>query len=760
MVVFIVFLTSLWIGPTYRDLSPEVTTPQLSVPYFSEIPTLDDFSGMTASPRVSGHMVTATGFSQRHPHDGRNASQRTEVYLSHDEKNLYAVFLAFDQEPHKVRHSLAPRESIGDDDTVSLVIDTFNDQRRAYTFTCNPRGVQRDSIFTEGSGEDSSFNTVWRSEGRLTEGGFIVRMVVPFKSLRFPPEREQVWGVMFSRSIIRLSEDSHWPRYLRAIQGKLNQAGRLRIDTKITSGKNHQFIPFVTARSFELLENDPQEGPRFISDDNDAKIGLDAKFVFKESMVLDLTANPDFSQVESDQPQIVTNNRFETFFPERRPFFIENSDIFKLPIRLVFTRRIIEPEGGIRLTGKSGPYAIGALIANDKAPGQIHPNHIDYGHDANYGIARLTRDVFSQSRIGMLYTHRELNGRRNDVASVDGRFTLNANWTAQVQAVHSRNDELDADEGAIMELEDEAYYALFVRDGRNVTTFIRYVDVGEDFRAPTGFLGRVYRPDNRNVHTFTTLRSRPENGKLDAWGLNLSTENFWDQDGTPQEENFSPNLVWQFEGQTTAFLYGSIARETLRPVDFPALTERTKLEFWHAGASITTSIFKKFSLDTYYEQGETPNFVRHREFAPNLGTYEDFNLSFIWRPITRFRLDQDLLYFKLDNKDNDAFVFSNLIYRTKLNWQFNRHLSARLIAQYESLRVNEQETRIPRGRDLNGDLLLTYLVNPWTAFYLGYNSNYINVLLEHGADRNQLLLTEDLHNDSHQVFMKFSYLWR
>src|SRR5947207_11266602 len=136
----------------------------------------------------------------------------------------------------------------------------------------------------------------------------------------------------------------------------------------ISPGRNMQFIPYGVLRSFRALDTRDPAVPRFDHRDAEFHGGIDSKFVLHDNLVLDVTANPDFSQVESDEPQITVNQRFEVFFPERRPFFLENSDYFKTPIDLFFTRRIGDPQFGARLTGKVGPYSLGILATDDRGP--------------------------------------------------------------------------------------------------------------------------------------------------------------------------------------------------------------------------------------------------------------------------------------------------------------------------------------------------------------------------------------------------------
>ena len=179
---------------------PEVAPPSLSIPRLESAPSLDDFLTMQPQGAAALQMAKVTGFSQRNPHDGDPVSQPTDAYLGYDQKNLYVVFVCFD-DPRKVRARMSRREDIFDDDQVEVILDTFHDRRRAYAFQTTPLGVQWDAIWTEASREeqtqghfDTSFDTVWDSKGKVTSRGFVVWMAIPFKSLRFPANQHAAVG--------------------------------------------------------------------------------------------------------------------------------------------------------------------------------------------------------------------------------------------------------------------------------------------------------------------------------------------------------------------------------------------------------------------------------------------------------------------------------------------------------------------------------------------------------------------------------------
>src|SRR5712691_157669 len=411
--------------------------PVLRIPRVKRPPRLEDFLNGTA--REDEAIVTS--FRQRDPGDGVPVSEPTTAYLSYDDKNLYVIFVCKD-EPRQVRARMAKREDAFSDDMVGILLDTFHDQRRAYYFLSNPLGIQADAILTEGQGEDYSFDTLWHSEGRLTPDGYIVWFAVPFKSLRFRGEPIQTWGIGLSRSIIRKNETSWWPHISRRVEGVVQQLATLEGLEHLSPGRNVQLIPYGLLARARFLDTADANNPRFRTE-NDFRGGVDGKFVMRDALTFDVALNPDFSQVESDEPQVTINQRFEVFFPEKRPFFIENAGFFQTPVTLFFSRRVANPQFGVRMTGKVGRWALGALGIDDRGPGNGRlSTHPLAGDRAGIGIVRVQREFGEQSKIGLLVASRDLASNSNRVFSIDTRIKLSPNLVLEAQAMHSETRQL------------------------------------------------------------------------------------------------------------------------------------------------------------------------------------------------------------------------------------------------------------------------------------------------------------------------------
>jgi hypothetical protein len=745
-------LSPIFLSPTYAAENG------VAIPKIASEPSFADFPGMSAGSELSRSMAKVDDFIQREPDDGDAATQRTEVYLGYDQEYLYAIFLAFDTNPALIRANLSSRENIDGDDTVGLTIDTFNDQRTAFTFRSTPYGIQWDARWTEGSsrraGFDTTFEAVWDSEGQLTDQGYIVKMAIPLRSLRFPDSSDQLWRVQFARDIPRLSEKAYWPSYSIDIEGRLNQTAMLTGIKDVSPGNNSQIIPFIFARDVDALDLGATGGPRF---DKSAEqdLGVDAKFVFNDSMVLDLTLNPDFSQVESDQPQVTVNERFEVEFPESRPFFVENADFFSTDSNLVFTRRIVDPEGGLRFTGRSGQYGFGAIAINDEAPGlNRSANDPLNGEKANIGILRGFRDISDQSRVGFLLTDRELGDGFNRVASVDGRFKLTDNWITNMQFVGTESE-------PALGGESTTGYQRNIqvnRTGRTVNTHSHFIETTDNFRTELGFQNRFFRPDVSGIHNRLTLNFYPENSSINSWSAGGMDVYLKDTRGTRLYHEIRSNFNLNFDTTGLGLSYIDYS-EVLRPQDFAGIMTNQRFDYANAQVSFNNNTLDKLEFSISYRLGETLNLVPAAGSLPTVADTNRTDIDLLWRPFDRLRVANTYLLTQLETRGSGTKIFNNKIIRSNWNYQFTKELSLRFIAQYEETDAGPASV-LTDDKNLNFDLLMRYVINPWSAFYVGYNSNQSNFdIVEMEGDR-EVITVNDLKRDGNQLFVKFSYLFQ
>jgi len=716
---------------------------------------------MQPSLKVANQMVKVSGFVAREPADGAEPTQKTDVYLAYDQKNLYAVFVCWDKEPDKIRARMTRREDVFSDDSAEIMIDTFHDARRGYVFAANPFGIQWDALWTEGSlnsgapadfgGFDSTWDTVWRSEGRLTDRGYLLLFAIPFKSLRFPARQKQEWGIILNRSIPRTAENLFWPRLTNRVQGRFNQAATATGIENISPGRNMQFIPYGLFSGFRALDTRDSNNPVFDSRTFKPQVGLDSKFILKDRFVLDATVNPDFSQVESDQPQITVNQRFAVFFPEKRPFFLENSNYFTTPINLVFTRNIEHPEYGVRLTGKDGPWAIGLLSSDDRGPGEsVPPGDPLSGERAKFFIARVSRDILNQSTVGAIFTDREFNR----VGGVDANIKLNQNWRLQGQAVASSTLNPDGTSSA-----GPGYEFIAQRSGRQFNLLSTYTDFSPGFVAETGFVNRV---DVRNENVTGSYYFRPEGQYLISFGPTLQQFAIWDHSGVGLEQFTMPGFRMDFN-RSTYFNIHPYAYDNvyLRPVDYAGLPAVTNYPqpFW--GIEGATSWFKQFDLNWTFVSGAGVNYNPAAGRVPAIGHEDQANVGLTFHVSGSLRIDNNYLLEHIRERDTNLTAVTNHIIRSKWNYQFTRELSVRLILQYNAVLSNPLISSLSPTKNFNTDFLITYLVNPWTAFYVGYNTDVQNLNRGLIPTPTGLLTTPNAFmNDSRQFFVKLSYLFR
>ena len=748
--------------PSLLVASPPPTFGQVHIPRVPSPPPLEEFLRMKPSPAWEGKMAKVDRFIQRTPSDGEPTTHPTAAYLGYDDKNLYVIFVCFDNEPQKVRARLSHREDVFDDDEVEVMLDTFHDHRRSYAFFSNALGVQADALWTEGQGFDPSFDTVFDTEAKLTPEGFVVRFAIPFRSLRFASNDPQTWGILLNRDTKRDNEEAYWPQYSSRISGRLNQEGDATGLENISPGHNFQLIPYGIFRSFRQLDLRDLDHPTFSQRDAYGQIGLDAKAVVKDKFVLDATANPDFSQIESDDPQVTVNQRFEVQFPEKRPFFLENSYYFQTPIPLLFTRRIVDPQWGARLTGKDGPWAVGMLVADDASPGtEVAPGDPLFGQHAYFAVGRVSRDLGKQSSLGVMFTDREEGRYFNRVGGIDGRFNLNSNWVAAFQGVVSstlcsdtRNDVCTF--GTY--LAGPAAEVTLQRDGRKLNYFLDYSDRSDGFRTLTGF---DPQPDIHNIYQRVQYSFRPEGKHLISWGPQMEVFHNFDHEGNYLNWGYFPALKTEFVGQTFLNIYYAKEMELLRPKDFSVLTSNQKYVRHTTEVEFKTSLYRPISFQLDYRFGTRVNYDAPDGVAPFIAGRSSVNAILTMRPSRSLRIDNTYILFRLHNRLGESGSLNNHIIRSKWNYQYTKRLSFRFIGEYNSVLANPAFTFLQTTKNFNADFLMTYLVHPSTAIYVGYNSNLENVLLPLRNDVDgDLLHGGRMRNDSRGLFVKASYLFR
>jgi hypothetical protein len=678
------------------------------------------------------------------PGDNVPAPVKTDCLVTYDADNLYIAFHAYDPRPAEIRAHLMDRDdtdTLIQDDHVGIMIDTFNDERRAYQFRVNALGVQADAIFSEQDGiEDFSWDMIWKSVGQLTADGYVIEISLPLKQLRFPSgDSVQTWGFEAFRS---------WPRNVRhrlSSQRRDRNTGCLLCqENKITGlanlaqGRNLEFDPTATFSRTEHAAG-PADGP---SKDSTGDLGLTTRWSVTPSMTFNGTLNPDFSQVEADVAQLDVNQRFALFYPEKRPFFLEGIDFFSTPIQAVFTRTVADPYFGAKLTGKEGGNAAGVFITRDRINNLLFPANQGSGAttldaDVTTVVGRYRRDVGQGSTIGALYAGREGERYHNRQAGVDAFWRATQSDSVRLQVLRS-DTAYPAATAAEFGQAAQAFggtgaYLEYVHQSRRwiVDSFFESYDKG--FRSDTGFVARV---DLRNV--YGEVRRRWQRG-AGAWfnTLDVGTRAWRTTDGS-----------WDLTDQTVAaFVNYSGPYQTQFSFNMPTDTvvfEGVRYEYLRPNFTVGIKPNGQTNVQLVGRFGGGVDFANGRA-ASSVVQLEPL---VEYRPAMRVSLS-------LQHDLDELRVSGGRLYRANLTQgkallHLNVHTFVRAILQYTDISRDPALYTFavePRTRRLFSQYLFSYKFNPQTVLFLGYSDTAI------GAER------IDLHRQDRTFFVKLGYAW-
>jgi Domain of unknown function (DUF5916) len=716
--------------------APPAAAPHLQIPRATTPPRLDDYLGTAPGPGVA-----VSAFLQRDPKDLEPATQRTTAYLSYDNTNLYVAFVCDVANHAELRARMSRREAIFSDDFVAVHLDTFHDRQRAYEFLATPLGIQADGILSEQNGDDFSFDTQWQTRGRITDTGYVVFFEIPFKRLRFQNTGSpQSWGIALQRVMPARNETVFWPGITHRINGFASQFATLDGIDGVHPGRNIQLVPYATFAAARVVD---ETGSRYVTKDEE-RAGLDAKIVARDAVTVDLTARPDFSQVESDEPQVTVNQRFEVFFPEKRPFFLENADFFSTPITLFFSRRIRDPDLGARVTGKAGGWAFGGVVMDDRAPGHlVAPDALGFDERAVNGIGRVRYDFANQSSAGGFVSTRSFAGTTNQVVSGDTRIRLNKQWFFTGQLAGSSNQSPDG-----THLVGNTAWADLSRSGRAFTYDLTYSSASPDFRSPLGFVPRL---DVQQLTNFLSYRWWPKKGNVISFGPNSFEQATWNAKGELQDWIVRFPFNVSFKRQTSIFGRHALISEKVNGADY---RQREEL------VQFNTSALRWLDFFASWSAGTRPNYSPAEGLPVFLGNFTDTFLSTTFRPTSALLLDETYIFSRLTSRPDSPgtrTIFSNHIARSRVNYQFTREWSLRAILDYNTLSPNPALVDLSRGRHVTMDVLLTWLLHPGTALYVGYTDGYDNVRLD--PLQGLLPTAGQLASTGRQIFVKTSWLF-
>ena len=676
---------------------------------------------------------------ENQPGDNIAAPVKTRVRIGYTADALYVAFHATDPDPSQIRAHLRDRDSAFNDDWVGVFLDTFNDNRRGYELIVNPYGVQADLIRDEtntNNQEDASWDGLWQSAGQLTADGYDVEIRIPFSTLRFRNGGgNQRWGISLFRN---------WPR------DKRHQLTSHKVPREsncflcewakydgmagVQQGRNIEVVPTLTMGKSQTRD---AAGTPWQSGDSSIEPGLDVSWAPSPNMTLNATLNPDFSQVETDQLQLDFNSSFALFFQEKRPFFLEGADYFSTPFDVLYTRQIADPDFGLRVTGRNGGNAYGAIVARDATtlvlvPGVLGSGFEQLDQKANVAVGRYRYDINDHASIGMIGTFRNGDDYANNVAGVDARWQKGVH-TATAQFLHSQSeypDEIvDAYQG---ELGDDptpsgnAWRAGYIFSNRNWNASVQHWQIDPGFRADLGFMGQVGYDKSVAGGGYSWFRDGKSVNRI-----NLSGD--WDithrYDGQLLERELEFQLGFQGPKQSQ---FG--------------ISPLTRVRYWR-GAMFNEhniNLYGNFrpladlQLGTYMNFGQQLDLRASRTGRRTLiGLWGNANVG------RGFNAEWDVSKQRLRRDGGIAFDAS--VADLRMGWQLDPRQRLRLTLQGSEL--NRFDNLI--DRNYAAQLVYSYKINPRTALYTGasYGAMLDNDTLE-------------LFGGTRSVFLKLSYGWQ
>jgi hypothetical protein len=749
-------------------VAPKAQQRDYRVPLLSEGLKLSDFAGMKPRPELKDKLLKITGFIQNSPHDGQVATEETEVWLGYTKSTFYLVFICYDHHANLIRGHLARRENIFSDDNVSVLFDPFQDHRKGVLFTVNPAGVQADAAWTDGQGQDYSYDQVWDSEGQVTSDGWMALMAIPFRSLRFRPGGSN-WGVVFGRNFPRNSETDNWPRIAANVSGTLTQEATLKGIEGVTGSHNLQINPYSLGQNERTLDTIDPLNPYWSSRHLEATAGGELKAVLKDKIVFDATVNPDFSDIESDQPQFTVNQRYPVYFPELRPFFLENANYFTTPspLTLLYTRNIVHPEFGARLTGKLDHTNIGLLAIDDREPGEtVGSGDPLYKKRAFISVGRVSQDLGKGSSIAALYTDYEFGQGWNRIGGVDSAVRFNDKWTAVGQWVESSTM------GTLDSGNPPAYSAgptwnvSVYRSGHSFNLQSNFQDFSTGFQTQLGF---IQTSNIRTGQTYSNYQWYPKHKKIQIFGLETSQNIAFDHQG---DRVYHYSSFDAFVVLPRNFVFAPVVGEssdTVGPPSYSMLTKYTNFTENYGGVVFRGAPWAQLNFNIRAFRSGNVNYNPVAGGVPSLMNQENAQVLVTLQPVRQLTADNTYLLDRDHSVANGALVYESQVFRTKVNYQFTRAISARVIVEYDSTLANPAETSLLRKKQVGTQALFTWLPHPGTAVYVGYNNDLQNLdrslcnRLPGGAcdpDNTAPPRSSNLLDDGRQIFVKASYLFR
>lgn len=733
-------------GPNFL---PELQVPRVDVTDVQADGVLDE--------SIWARAAVATGFSENFPDEQAEPPIGIEARMAYDSENLYVAYIIED-DPGRIRVNMSDRDQIWQDDYAGFILDTNGDGQVQYFVAANPYGIQGDTRMGNGN-EDVSFDLIYYSGGRLTDTGYQIELVVPFRSLRFPAADEHEWRLTHWITHPRESRNTYtWAAIDRDDPCMSCQLGTISGMKGIRSGRNLEILPSLTGSQQSTFVSPGGQAPFLDADRVTAEPSLNVKYGITSDLTADVTLNPDFSQIESDAAQIDVNETFALFFPERRAFFQEGADLFDTDIDVVYTRSINDPSAAAKLSGRFGGWTVGYIGGRDEESPILMPfeesSRLVSGGQSLSNIFRARRSFSNSSFVGGTFTDRRLDeGGSGSTAGLDGSVRFRTRYRFDFQVVGSRTEELDApalDESigdvtfggssgdrytAALDGESFSGHALSGEISRNARHYgfdVSYAESSPTFRAANGF---VTQNNRREVELGNRYTFWPEsNPVFDRYTVFGGAGRVWNYDGVRKDEFAFVGMNAQMKAQTSFRINYYESRERFADVDFSGL-RGTEM---HLNSNFSEKVGASIG-------GSFRRSIR-RSDTPVYGHALSLNANANLRPMSRLKIQPSVNFSRMKDPDTGETFFSGYVARTRFNVQLTRTLSTRMIVQYNDF-----------AEALEIDPLVTFRVNAFTVLHVGSTHRYRSIEVfnpRFGGEEEQFLQTD------RQIFFKLQYLFR
>jgi len=676
-------------------------------------------------------------FYTNSPVYGKPLPEKTKVWISYDPDNLYFAFYCYD-DPKKIKSTLAKRDGVLGDDWIDVDIDTMGTRQFTLENMCNPLGIQTDLINSVSGGESTDPDWVWYSAGRIVADGYVVEMRIPLKSIKFKSGENVTMHMGFYRNQSHSGTNSSWPQ----IDQKLGYFNSLVpvVFKKLSPQLRLEALPAVTYGSIW----DRQAPEKWSAADQATQIGLGLKYGITSSLNAELTVNPDFSQVESDQFQVVANQRYPIFYSEKRPFFMDINNQFNLagtngPTNLgtaVHTRNIIDPFWGAKLSGELNKLSLGVLAAGDEWPGESYSDRPSLfpGKNANYFIGRMKYSLKGGDYFGLLYSGREFGDTFNRALAGDLSFRLPGGHNISANGIYT----LSRDAEAPINSAGNAFTVLYNYGQKPLNMIFALERYSRDFRMDSAF----YLQNGFTRFTgFIAPQFYPQPGN--AFGLTRVSTAIYGY--------YSHNL---FNGLNDIYLEPSIRfslpRNSYINFEYSYFKEgwlgrsfdQSQLAmYWGTVPSRRLNLHGSVSLGTA---------LRYDFSDPFLGKKINFHIGAQYQPTQRITQAIEYTYQDFHRADNKEHVFNLNILVSRTIYQFSKSTFVRALVQYDSY-----------SKRVITDLLASFTLIPGTVLYVGYGSLHREQFWDRAEEawKRQPGLG-NFYQTTQSLFIKASYLWR